>query len=96
MPHYVLANGIGILDLVSNPKFKLLHYGEDEKNPQLITTHFNLETHSFHDIPEGLFGNEKDFFILLRPDNHISYIGKELSKCIELLNDISTPSRGTA
>jgi len=68
-----------------------LFFGDDEKNKsqQLIDIKIKIARYSFKEIPAFLFGNETNFYILLRPDNHISYIGKELSKCIEVLEKIS-------
>ena len=34
---------------------------------------------SFTEIPK-VFENESDFYIVLRPDNYIAYIGKETDK----------------
>jgi hypothetical protein len=50
---------------------------------------FKIIAKDFKEIPVSLFGQEENFYILLRPDNHISYIGKDLSICKEFLNKIS-------
>ena len=64
---------------------------DDEKNKsqQLSDIKIKIARYSFKEIPAVLFGNETNFYILLRPDNHISYIGKEVSKCREMLEKIS-------
>ena len=80
MPYFKLSDGKDILEHLSKPVFKLLYFGNDKEE------NLPVETTSFTEIPSALFGNEKDFYVLLRPDNHISYIGKDLNKCRELLN----------
>jgi 2-polyprenyl-6-methoxyphenol hydroxylase-like FAD-dependent oxidoreductase len=89
MPHFVLPDGKQIFDCLTRPLFKLLFFGTNAgKNPG---NGFKpgVEYMSFTEIPVHLFGGEKDFYILLRPDNHIAYIGKDLNACRELLAGIS-------
>ena len=91
MPYFVFSDGKQIFDFLSEPGFKILFFGNDEKNQsqQLSDIKIQFGKYSFKEIP-SLFGNETNFYILLRPDNHISYIGKEVSKCREVLEAIST------
>jgi len=91
MHYFVFSNGTQIFQYLSDPSFKLLFFGNENKNsfPDLADINFKLTHHSFQEIPKSLFGTEQDFYILLRPDNHISYIGKELSQCRNLLRQIA-------
>jgi 2-polyprenyl-6-methoxyphenol hydroxylase-like FAD-dependent oxidoreductase len=91
MPFIIFADGKNIFDHLTGPAFKLLFFGVDPTNSfeQVKDLKFQLETFSFSEIPIPLFGNVVNFFILLRPDNHISYIGKDLHYCIIQLKKIS-------
>jgi 2-polyprenyl-6-methoxyphenol hydroxylase-like FAD-dependent oxidoreductase len=91
MPFFIFSEGKQIFDFLSEPSFKILFFGDDEKNKsqQLSDIKIKIARYSFKEIPAFLFGNETNFYILLRPDNHISYIGKEINKCRELLEKIS-------
>jgi 2-polyprenyl-6-methoxyphenol hydroxylase-like FAD-dependent oxidoreductase len=90
MHYFVFSNGKNIFSYLADPSFKLLYFGKKNMDPsQLNSTKLKLTFHSFTEIPSQLFGNETEFYVLLRPDNHISYIGKEISKCYELLDKIS-------
>lgn len=91
MPFFTFFDGKSIFEYIANPTFKVLSFGN--KNAATIPIFNNLkikiETHVFSEIPTSIFGTEKDFYILLRPDNHISFIGKDLNKCKEMLQKIS-------
>ena len=91
MPYFVFADGKQIFDYLNEPTFKILFLGDDECNCNQLFKNLKIKItlHSFKEIPKSLFGTEKNFYILLRPDNHISYIGKDLTKCEEMLNKIS-------
>ncbi|HEY0262829.1 MAG TPA: hypothetical protein VGB95_07365, partial [Chitinophagales bacterium] len=54
------------------------------------STKIKLTQHHFQEIPKAIFGNETNFYVLLRPDNYISYIGKDIEQCREFINNIST------
>lgn len=90
MPHFILADGSGIFDHLAEPAFKLLFFGHDENNREFVHPDCKLEIcrKNFSDIPPHLFGQEKDFYILLRPDNHISYIGKDRNVCDRFIDSI--------
>ena len=91
MPYFVFADCKQIFDYLNDPTFKILFLGDDECNSNQLFKNLKIKItlHSFKEIPKSLFGTEKNFYILLRPDNHISYIGKDLTKCEEMLNKIS-------
>jgi 2-polyprenyl-6-methoxyphenol hydroxylase-like FAD-dependent oxidoreductase len=90
MPYFIFSYGRQIFDYLRGPAFKILFFGNDERNSiqQVTKTKIKIESYAFKEIPISLFGNETDFYILLRPDNHISYIGKDVNRCIELLERI--------
>ena len=91
MPFFIFSNGNQIFDYLSEPIFKILFFGNDEKteSQQINNIKIKIRTYAFKEIPTFLFEKETDFYILLRPDNHISYIGKEINKCRDMLNKIS-------
>ncbi len=91
MPYIIFIDGKNIFDHLTGPVFKLLYFGSDPANSfeQLKDLKFQTEIFSTSEIPISLFGNAVNFFILLRPDNHISYIGKDLNFCIIRLKKIS-------
>jgi hypothetical protein len=91
MPYFIFPDGKQIFDYLSEPCFKIVFFGDEKKNEHQQLSEIKIEkvVYSFRDIPASLFGNESDFYILLRPDNHISYIGKEINKCKELLHKIA-------
>ena len=91
MPYFVFADGKNIFDYLTEPVFKILFFGSDGNNrfEQLKNIKFQIATFSFSEIPEPLFQRFNNFYILLRPDNYISYIGKDLNSCRMLLEKIS-------
>jgi 2-polyprenyl-6-methoxyphenol hydroxylase-like FAD-dependent oxidoreductase len=90
MPFFVFADGKQIFDLLTQPCFKLLFFTTNQmKSASLPDLKIRIISHTFTEIPAQIFGNERNFYILLRPDNHISYIGKEFKNCEELLKRIS-------
>jgi 2-polyprenyl-6-methoxyphenol hydroxylase-like FAD-dependent oxidoreductase len=88
MHYFVFSNGTQIFQYLAEPAFKLLYFGDGNKK-DFSDVKLKLTNYSFQEIPKNIFGGEKDFYILLRPDNHISYIGKDLSQCRVLLNKIA-------
>ncbi|MFL5811840.1 MAG: FAD-dependent monooxygenase [Flavisolibacter sp.] len=88
MPYFVFKNGRSIFSYLTEPAFKLLYFGSSNiKNP-LEHSAIQLSFLSFNEMP-AVFGNTTELYVLLRPDNHISYIGKEVSMCRELIDRIS-------
>ena len=74
MPYFVFKNGKNIFDWLKDPSFKLLFFGSSGSNKfeQIKPAKITIALYSFEEIPEKTFGSETDFYILLRPDNHIS------------------------
>ena len=76
MPHFVTESGSSIYEWIHAPEYKLLWFGpeailEQFKLDDLPVPRFAIET-----IPE-VFGGESEFFVVLRPDNHIAYLGDD-------------------
>lgn len=91
MHYFVLSDGKQIFSYLNEPVFKLLYFGNEAENKSshISATKIKISLISFTEIPVHIFGYNTNFYILLRPDNHISYIGKEIEKCNELLTRIS-------
>jgi 2-polyprenyl-6-methoxyphenol hydroxylase-like FAD-dependent oxidoreductase len=89
MPYFITADGKSIYDLLIQPAFKILYFGEEDLNKNVIVNKITCNLIHLKEIPEDIFKKEINFYILLRPDNHISYIGKDLSKCVDFLHRIS-------
>src|SRR5436190_5369895 len=88
MHYFVFSDGKEIFSYLANPVFKLLYFGDENAATDQDFGNIKLTRHNFREIPETLFGKEKNFYILLRPDNHISYIGRDIGQCRELFNRI--------
>lgn len=90
MHYFVFSDGKQIFRYLTEPVFKLLYFGSNNINIPLSNgVKIKMTFFSFKEIPTSVFGNATDFYILLRPDNHISYIGKDINKCKELTDKIS-------
>ena len=91
VPYFVFSDGKNIFDYLSMPSFKILFFGtgENQIEKQLVNLKFKVPSYSFTEIPKSIFGTATNFYILIRPDNHISYIGNNLDICKKLLIDLS-------
>jgi hypothetical protein len=91
MPYFIFSDGSNIFDHIKAASFKLLFFGIHNKAGEYFNgPAFQIPIISFTEIPRKVFGDVADFYILLRPDNHISYIGKDIKYCSILLELIST------
>ena len=92
MPYFTFRDKRHILEYLDEPAFKILFFGDESKNGsrQLMRFKHAIQLKSFREIPASLFCDTSNFYILLRPDNHISYIGYEIDKCVKLLNRLSS------
>ena len=90
MPYFVFAGGKKIFSYLNDPVFKLLFFGDENKNrsEELDTIKIKMKSISFAEIPAPIFGKATNFYIVLRPDNHISYIGNDINKCKEFFSKI--------
>ena len=91
MPYFIFPDGTQIFSYLMAPVFKILFFGHTGKTrfDEIGVTKISVTTFHFPEVPKALFGAEENFYILLRPDNHISYIGKEVGKCRALLDAIA-------
>lgn len=88
--HYFVVNGKSIFSYLTEPKFKLIYFGNDGVDNLLPDSGIGLVFLSFSEIPGHIFGNNSDFFVLLRPDNHVSYIGDDIAECEHLIAKIKS------
>jgi len=88
MPYFVLSNGRSIFDFLTEPEFKLLFFGYQKGPLKKNDLRIKIVQYTFSDVPDDIFHGETDFYILLRPDNHISYIGKDVNACVQLLDNV--------
>ena len=90
MPYCVFSNGRNIFEYLIQPAFKLLFFGNTESQSAAFAAQYKtaIAVYDFKEIPKSLFGGDNGFYILLRPDNHISYIGKDLAVCKNFLDEI--------
>ena len=89
MPYFVFSDNTPIYDYLKLPGFACLFFGTSSCNfdflKKLNTT---VPSYTFTEIPKNIFGNASNFYILLRPDNHIVYIGPDLKDYIVLLENM--------
>jgi 2-polyprenyl-6-methoxyphenol hydroxylase-like FAD-dependent oxidoreductase len=90
MPYFTVG-GESIYDRLRGPKFHLLVFTDEPASTQVFETSQvgpdaspNTDLVEFHTIPLGkhvaeVFGAERPFSVLLRPDNYIGYISPETS-----------------
>jgi 2-polyprenyl-6-methoxyphenol hydroxylase-like FAD-dependent oxidoreductase len=77
--------GKSIFEMLREPKFHLLSFsdGQGEKPKNEVSLEFSdlVDVHEFPLYPRvsEIFGNDKSFLVLLRPDNYIATISKEAS-----------------
>ena len=91
MAFFVFSNGRHIYSYIHKPCFKLLFFGDHQfdRSKEVKGNKLLMELMSFADIPKTVFGDAINFYILLRPDNHISYIGPEIEKCKSMMQMIN-------
>jgi 2-polyprenyl-6-methoxyphenol hydroxylase-like FAD-dependent oxidoreductase len=90
MHYFVFANNKNIFNYLTAPAFKLLYFGKETIGHPLENGKMEIDFHAFTEIPGQVFENEHSFYVLVRPDNHVSYIGKDLAVCKRLLDQISS------
>lgn len=89
MHYFAFANGKPIFNYLVEPIFKLLYFGDAIIENPLPESKITMSFQSFTEIPNAVFGSQTNFYVLLRPDNHISYIGKDIGECKRLIAKIS-------
>ena len=86
VPYFKLPDGKNIFDHLTKPCFKLLYFGNNKTAFRTADNFpFEIEMQQFDEIPAAVFGDHSNFYVLIRPDNHISWIGKDLKNAKELL-----------
>jgi 2-polyprenyl-6-methoxyphenol hydroxylase-like FAD-dependent oxidoreductase len=93
MPYFQFADGTHMYEYILDPAFKLLFFGM-KNTPVFLPVNIPLPVVSltFEEIPRSYFRAETAFIILLRPDNHISYIGRDMQQVLAFLEKISAPN----
>lgn len=84
---YFLFDGKSIYDKLQQPKFHLLTFSDGESDYQSVKDEVEREyAHllDYHVVPlysrvAEVFGTDKPFNVLLRPDNHIAFISADTS-----------------
>jgi 2-polyprenyl-6-methoxyphenol hydroxylase-like FAD-dependent oxidoreductase len=84
---YFLADGTSIYDKLQNPKFHLLVFSESQDLLQGLKADIEKQYPEFvefsavllHPQVAEIFGTDKEFIVLLRPDNYIGFISTETS-----------------
>jgi 2-polyprenyl-6-methoxyphenol hydroxylase-like FAD-dependent oxidoreductase len=90
MHYFTCKDGSSIFDHLTKPSFKLLYFGDKVGDTSIFgASNINFDFHSFKEIPSHIFGEAKEFYVILRPDNHISYIGKDIVLCKDWMKKFS-------
>lgn len=79
MPNFNVAPGVSIYNQLQAPEYKLLWFGPAVVMEQFDLSGLNGQTHIIEDAPDA-FDGEGEFFVVLRPDNHIAYLGDDLEE----------------
>jgi Aromatic-ring hydroxylase, C-terminal len=83
---YFLVDGQNIFDRLQQPRFHLLVFASDPNafqklKDELATRYAQVDFHAIshsHEVAE-VFGTNKEFMVLLRPDNHIAFMSSDIS-----------------
>ncbi|MGB1206778.1 MAG: FAD-dependent monooxygenase [Chitinophagales bacterium] len=78
MPYFQI-DGNSIYEQLTTPAFKILWFGEKKEVAILNNKDLKFAEIVVTEIP-SFFKGATDFYILLRPDNYVSYIGKDVEK----------------
>lgn len=82
---YFLVNGTSIYDQLRAPRFHLLSFSDGETDYQPLREELDAEYGAlvdYHVVPlyphvAEIFGSDKPFTALLRPDNHIGFLSQD-------------------
>ena len=82
---YLLVDGKGVYDWLHDPKFHLLTFsnaiGTDGGTRDAVEREFgslvDYRAFRMNDQVREIFGEDKQFHVLLRPDNYISFVSAE-------------------
>lgn len=84
---YLLIDGVSVYDRLRQPKFHLLVFSDGQSVHQELKTKLEREYAELvdcyvlplHPRVTEIFGTERSFSLLLRPDNHIGFISPKIS-----------------
>jgi 2-polyprenyl-6-methoxyphenol hydroxylase-like FAD-dependent oxidoreductase len=79
MPNFNVARGVSVYNQLQAPEYKLFWFGPAAVMEQYDLSGLNGQVHIVEDAPDA-FGGEGEFFAVLRPDNHIAYLGDDLEE----------------
>src|SRR6185369_1036874 len=76
---YFLVDGKGVYEWLKAPKFHLLTFSNDGQTEEITADFLNVDQHAFPltDEVAEIFGTDKPFSVLLRPDNYIGFVSSE-------------------
>jgi len=74
MHYFILPDGSHIFEHLKAPSYKVLFFGESSFPHDDLSRRIGVpfQFQNFTYIPSQLFGNARNFYLLLRPDNHIA------------------------
>lgn len=84
---YFLTDGASVYDMLHQPRLHLLVFSDGQSDHQALRTKLEQEYDGlvdFNVVPlqshvAEVFGRDKSFYVLLRPDNYIGCISEEIS-----------------
>jgi 2-polyprenyl-6-methoxyphenol hydroxylase-like FAD-dependent oxidoreductase len=78
---YIVTDGQSIFDLLHSPKFHLLSFSDTQTKPPTLpsTDILEAQTLPLNSAVKKIFGVDRPFSVLLRPDNHIALITSDTS-----------------
>jgi 2-polyprenyl-6-methoxyphenol hydroxylase-like FAD-dependent oxidoreductase len=81
---YFLVEGTSVFEKLKEPKFHLIVFSDGENDFQSLENEIENDLINFQLIPlypqiSAIFGSEKSFIVLLRPDNYIAFLSIEIS-----------------
>lgn len=79
MPNFNVAPGTSVYDQLHAPEYKLVWFGPTALMEQYDLSDIDGKVHKFDNAPDD-FDGEGEFFVVLRPDNHIAYLGDDLEE----------------
>lgn len=86
--YFEFSNGKNIFDYLTEPNFKLIYFGKNTPHFEMFKE-LKISTMAFSEIPKKHFGTATEFYLLLRPDNHISYLGKDSREIVRFMTAIT-------
>jgi 2-polyprenyl-6-methoxyphenol hydroxylase-like FAD-dependent oxidoreductase len=79
MPYFMIDQSSSIYDLLKQPSFHLIGFGK-ASNTATDINGVDIRNIQLPKAPGHIFGNNNDFYVLVRPDNYIAYIGADMEQ----------------